>query len=149
MIHAWWEGHAYNDHNFGDTIGNTRQYGGGRPRIMAAMDALYGSMPLIFPFGAQYAWVNRNTKETFLYKMRLEDPETQYVINLAKPVAQLHARIGMLEMTDFEILSNDGFVQKTTFSDGTSVYANFGPGNSIYIDGIGEIPSESWKVYFK
>ena len=146
MIHTWWEVHGYNDSHFGRTVGNRFQYGGGRAKLMAAMDALYGGMPFVFPFGAQYGWKNQRSKETYLYRMRLEDPETQYALKLAKPVAKLHQEIGMLEMTDFEFISADGYVQKTCYEDGTEVYANFGPGNSQQIDGIGELAPESWVV---
>jgi len=148
MIHTWWEVHGYNDSHFGWHWGNGTQfqYGGGRAKIMSAMDALYGGMPFVFPFGAQYAWKSRSSSETFLYKMRINDPETMYALRLAKPVAKLHAKIGMLEMTDFEFLSDDGYVQKTIFEDGTEVYANFLHGNSQYINGIGELLPESWIV---
>ena len=144
MAHTWWEMHNYNGSHFGDECG-THQYGSGQPRIMAAMDALYGCPPQVFPFGSQYAWKTA-FKETYIYKMRLDDPETQYALSLAKPVAALHGEIGMLEMTDFEILSGDGNLQKTTFADGTVVYANFAVGNSRAVDGIGELQGESWRV---
>jgi hypothetical protein len=144
MTHTWWEMHSYNDHRFGGECG-THQYGSGQPRIMAAMDALYGCAPHVFPFGCQYAW-KTSYKETYIYRIRLEEPETQYALSLAKPVADLHESIGMLEMTGFEILSEDGNLQKTTFEDGTTVYANFSNANSMTIEGLGQLQGESWKV---
>ncbi len=67
-----------------------------------------------------------------------------FSLQLALPVAKLHEQIGMLEMTDFEFLSEDGYVQKTTFADGTRVYANFAPCVSKYMDGVGALQAESW-----
>ena len=143
MLHAWWEVHNYNSRFFGRDLGKY-QYGGGKTRLMAAMDALYGGMPDVFPFGAQYGWTG-NGSESFLYKFRFEDPETQLALREALPVAKLHERIGMLEMTDFEFLTDDGYVQKTVFADGTTVYANFSP-RERYIEGVGGLQGESWLV---
>jgi hypothetical protein len=143
MIHTWWEVNGYNDEHFGSHMGKY-QYGGGRPRLMSAMDALYGNPPFIFPFGAQYAWTGRE-RETILYKIRLEDPLTRIALHLAKEVAKLHERIGRLEMTDFSFLTPDGYVQKTTFTGGITVYANFAP-QLRYLPGVGTLERESWKV---
>jgi len=147
MMHTWWEVHNYNSRFFGRECGRF-QYGGGRTRLMAAMDALYGCMPDVFPFGAQYGWTGKGS-ETYLYKFRFEDAETQLALQLALPVARLHEEIGMLEMTDFEFVTGDGYVQKTTFADGTTVYANFGTQQSQYIEGVGGIQPESWVVVKK
>jgi hypothetical protein len=48
----------------------------------------------------------------------------QEALSAALPVTRLHKRIGMCELTGFEILSEDRLVQATTFSDGTRVVAN-------------------------
>ena len=143
MIHTWWEAHAYNDGRFGRDRAKY-QYGGGRPRLMSAMDALYGNPPFVFPFGAQYGWTG-NGKETFLYRYRQEDALTRLSLGLALEVAALHERIGKLEMLDFEFVTEDGYVQRTAFESGVSVYANFGPA-LYYIPGVGTIESESWKA---
>jgi len=143
MIHTWWEAHAYNDEHFGAHLGKY-QYGGGRPRLMSAMDALYGNPPFVFPFGAQYAWTGKE-RETVLYKIRLDDPLTMYALGLAREVSRLHERIGKLEMIDFSFVTPDGFIQKTTFAGGVSVYANFGP-QLKFLPGIGTLEKESWKV---
>lgn len=142
IMHTWWEPHNYNSRFFGGDFGRY-QYGGGKTRLMATMDALYGCPPDVFPFGAMYGWTGKG-RETFLYKFRFEDQDTQFALQLALPVAKLHEQIGMLEMTDFEFLSGDGNLQKTTFADGTQVYANFGAGRSKYIEGIGALQPESW-----
>ena len=147
MLHTWWEVHNYNSHYFGNTWGGGThyQYGGGRARLMSAMDALYGCVPDVFPFGAQYGWESADSKNTVPYRFRLEDVEVQHALKLAKPVAELHRRIGMQEMLSFEFLTNDGYVQKTVFADGTEVYANFGPKISNKIDGLGHaLNPESW-----
>ena len=141
IMHTWWEPHNYNSRFFArDT--KKYQYGGGKTRLMSTMDALYGCPPDVFPFGAMYGWTGRD-HETFLYRFRLEDKDTQFALEQALPVARLHERTGMLEMTRFDFLTEDGQVQKTVFADGTHVYANFSC-NPAYIDSIGSIQSESW-----
>jgi hypothetical protein len=142
IMHTWWEPHNYNSRFFGGDF-KKYQYGGGKTRLMATMDALYGCPPDVFPFGAMYGWTGKGS-ETFLYKFRFEDQDTQFALQLALPVARLHEKIGMLEMTDFEILSEDGYLQRTTFADGTQVYANFGVSRSKYMEGVGALQPESW-----
>jgi len=111
------------------------------------MDALYGCVPDIFPFGAHSAWTGNGVgMET--YRIKFEDHDVQIVLELAKKVAALHKEIGKLEMTDFEFLTADGYVQKTTFEDGTEVYANFSP-YIVYYEHTGTIKPESWVVVRK
>jgi hypothetical protein len=154
LIHSWWEVHNYNSPWFGRTRSPAYfEYGGGRPKLMAALDALMGCPPDVFPFGAQYGWTGRG-KETFLYQYRFEDPEVQIALGEALPVAQLHRRIGMHEMVDFKILSDDGYVQTSTFADGTRVVANFsrdivGERGGIghrFVDGVDTLMPESWQA---
>lgn len=142
MMHTWWEPHNYNVRYFCRDNG-MYQYGGGRPRLMASMDALYGSVPDVFPFGAMYGWQG-DEHSTFLYRNRFEDPETQLALQQALPVAKLHERIGMQEMTKFEFLTEDGTLQMSEFEDGTRVYANLGSSGPRYVDGVGGIQCESW-----
>ena len=115
------------------------------PRLMAASDALMGAIPDVFPFGSQYGWTGRG-KETYLYKIRFEDPEVQLALKLAKPVADLHRKIGKLEMVDFEILSDDGCVQRSVFADGTSVVANFSNFLRSERDDMMPLGAQSWRV---
>ena len=146
IIHSWWEVHNYNNHWFGGRIvgKNLYEYGGGRPRLMAALDALMGCPPDVFPFGAQYQYTGRG-RETFLFRFRFEDPVVQAALKEALPVARLHGRIGKLPMIDFRFLSEDGGVQQTIFADGTRVVANFTA--CEFKDGeIGSVGPESWKV---
>ncbi|MCJ7550209.1 MAG: glycoside hydrolase [Anaerolineae bacterium] len=155
MIHSWWEVHNYNSHWFGRTKATSPffEYGGGRPRLMAALDALMGCPPDVFPFGAQYGWTGRGT-ETFLYRYRFQDPEVQIALREALPVAKLHRRIGQCEMVHFKILSDDGYVQESAFSDGTRVVANFsrdviggtrGIGH-VVMEGVDCLTPQSWRV---
>ena len=122
LLHSWWEVHNYNSHYFSRTRAGDAlfEYGGGRPRLMAALDALMGAPPDLFPFGAQYGWTGRR-KETFLYRFRFDDPEVQLALRQALPVAQLHRRTGPQAMVHFRILSEDGYVQESAFADGTHV----------------------------
>ena len=134
MLHSWWEVHNYNNPWHGRTRGPAQfEYGGGRPRLQAALDALMGCPPDVFPFGAQYAYTGRG-KETFLYKFRFDDPEVQLALRAALPVARLHRRIGKQELVHFKILSEDGYVQESAFADGTHIVANFSR------DTLGEVP---------
>lgn len=146
MLHTWWEPHNYNTHYFNRTCaGGYMEYGGGKARLMAANDALMGAIPDVFPFGSQYGWTGRGN-DTYLYTICFEDPEVQAALKVAKPVAELHRRIGKLEMTGFEIISEDGCVQRSEFSDGTAVVANFS--NFLRGDyaGVPPIGAESWTI---
>jgi hypothetical protein len=154
MLHTWWEVHNYNNPWHGRTRGPQHyEYGGGRPRLQAALDALMGCPPDVFPFGAQYAYTGRG-KETFLYKYRSEDPEVQLALRAALPVAQLHRRIGKQEMVHFRFLSEDGYVQESAFADGTHIVANFSrdtiggtPGvTHTTQSGVESLLPESWTV---
>lgn len=155
MIHSWWEIHNYNNPWRGRTLmlDNCFEYGGGRPKLMAALDALMGCPPDVFPFGAQYGYSGHG-KETFLYRYRFEDPEVQLALREALPVARLHRRIGKQEMVHFKILSENGTVQETAFADGTHVVANFSrdfvgsiPGvDHAIVEGIDRLAPESWQV---
>jgi hypothetical protein len=155
VIHSWWEPHNYNNTYFGRTraVGPFFEYGGGRPRLQATLDALMGCPPDVFPFGAQYGWTGKGT-ETFTFRYRFEDPEVQAALRQALPVARLHRRIGPCEMVHFKILSEDGYVQESAFSDGTRVVANFsrdiyGPQQGIgyaATAGISSLLPESWVV---
>jgi hypothetical protein len=155
MIHSWWEIHSYNNPWRGRTLGCSGlfEYGGGRPHLQAALDALMGCPPDVFPFGAQYGYSGQG-KETFLYKYRFEDPEVQIALRAALPVAKLHRQIGKQEMVHFKILSEDGYVQESAFADGTRVVANFSrdfAGSTPGVDHrvIADLPAlgpESWLV---
>lgn len=146
ILHTWWEPHNYNTHYFNRTFAaGYMEYGGGKTRLMAANDALMGAIPDVFPFGSMYGWTGRGN-ETFLYKIRFEDPDVQFALREAKPVADLHRRIGKLEMTDFEILSDDGCVQRSVFKDGTSVIANFSNFLRCDSNDMQPLGAESWMI---
>lgn len=146
-IHTWWEVDNYNnpEHRtqFGRGQASRLMWGGGFPRLQAAMDALMGCPPDIFPFGAQYNYVPHAHPRTYLYRPSLDSAEVRDAIEAAKPVMALHRRIGKLEMTGHRLLTPDGAVQETSFADGTRVAANFAnvslPGPSGLV-----LPSESW-----
>ena len=148
LLHSWWEVHNYNSHYFGRTGAGAGlfEYGGGRPRLMAALDALMGAPPDLFPFGGQYGWTGRG-KETFLYQFRFDDAEVQVALRAALPVAQLHRRTGPQAMVHFKILSEDGYVQESAFADGTHVVANFSRDirGDNETDGNGPLMPESWR----
>ncbi len=146
IMHTWWEVHNYNNPHFfreGEPAGYY-QYGGGRPRLMAAMDALMGTPPDVMPCGAQYAWTGRGS-ETCLFTMHVEDEAVQEALKAALPVARLHRRIGPLAMVDFAFLSEDGCLQQTLFEDGTRVTANFDGKRRTLPDGT-EMEGESWRA---
>jgi hypothetical protein len=120
---------------------------------MAALDALMGCPPDVFPSGAQYGWTGRGT-ETFLYRYRFDDPEVQIALREALPVARLHRKIGQQEMVHFRILSEDGYVQESAFADGTRVIANFGRDvvggkrgiGHVVLEGVDSLLPESWMI---
>ena len=113
-------------------------------RKKAVMDALYGCPPNIFPFGSQYAWVGEMLKETYTYKVKLEDDTTQQAIKSALPVAKLHKKTGMHEMVSFDFVTDDLAVQTTTFSNGTRIVANISD-NDKETEEYGLIKANSWK----
>ncbi len=146
-IQDWWEVHNYNLHGGFQPaasphgIGTT---GCGRPELKAAIDALYGCPPNLFPFGKQYTWTNFETRETRSYLVRLEDESTQAAVRAALPVCRLHRRIGMCDMVSFEFLSEDRAVQATTFSDGTRIAANLGD-REAEAPGAAQLGPHSWQ----
>jgi hypothetical protein len=146
-VHDWWELHNYNA-NVGfplqelpDGLGRV---GSGEPQLKAAMDALYGCPPNLFPFGRQYGWVDAARGQTYSFLVRLEDPSVQEAIRAALPVARLHAKIGMCEMASLAFLSDDRLVQATTFSDGTRVTANLS-NEPRHVHDLGLLPAHSWR----
>ncbi len=146
MIHSWWEVHNYNAPYFnGMPETDMFEYGGGMPDMQSALDALMGCPPDVFPFGAQYAW-SGNARETYAYRFRFEDESVQYALKKALPVAKLHEKTGMLEMTDFTFLSADGCIQRTVFGGKIEVTANFSNRLVQGVPGIGAMAPQSWQA---
>jgi hypothetical protein len=148
MVHQWWEMDTYNavpGHSLplkGSRFGHT---GSGGAAAKAAMDALYGSPPQVFPFGRQYGWVDLGSRRSFSYTIQLADREVQRALEAALPMTRLHAKVGKQEMVSFEFLSEDGALQASAFADGTRVVANFSnlPREAA---GVGQVPPESWRA---
>ena len=143
MIHDWWEVHNYNAHTGFDHDLFVGHKAPGFPHEKAALDALYGSPPNVFPFGRQYEWVNLEKRITRSFSVAFEDAAVQEALAAALPVTKLHRRIGPLELVSHEFLSDDGAVQATVFADGTRVIANFGDAPFV-VDGVGEVGAKSW-----
>ena len=78
-----------------------------------------------------------------LYRFRFDDTETQHALKLALPVAENHAKVGMLEMTDFEFLTDNYNLQRTIFEDGTTIYANFAL-STLHHPDCGSLLPRSW-----
>jgi len=144
-VHNWWETYGYNPvpgmhvqkNNFFGLVGS-----GAGPK-MAAQDALYGSPPQVFPFGRQYAWMDIQSRRTFSFCIQLADREVQTALQAALPVAQLHRRIGKLEMLSFEFVTPDAAVQTTQFTDGTRIVANIS--DKVRETSYGKLAANSWK----
>jgi len=143
-IHDWWELDNYNEHSFQGRVGRFGYAGCGFARKKAAMDALYGLPPNVFPFGKQYVWVDLARRTTRSFRVTLDDTSVQLAISAALPVCRLHRRIGMMDLVAFEFLSDDLSVQRTTFADGTRVVANFSDGPRETDDG--PLAPDSWRV---
>lgn len=143
MIHDWWEVHNYNAHaNFDNVLRFGRKVDG-FPYEKAAMDALYGCPPNVFPFGRQYQWVDFAARTTRSFVVHFDDSAVQEALAAALPVTRLHRRIGPLELLSHEYLTEDGGVQATTFADGTRVIANF-TSAACHVDEVGEMKAKSW-----
>ena len=147
-IHMWWEVDNYNNFEHRTQFGRGQtgrlNWGGGALRQQAAIDALLGCPPDIFPFGLQYNYVPHSHPKIYTYRFRLEDPLVAEAIELAKPVAQLHRRIGKLEMVEHRMHRPDGALQETVFADGTRVIANFA--NVALEAPGGPLAPETWIV---
>ncbi len=145
IVQDWWELHNYNATG---GFAHTTQWGcqrDGAPRLKAAMDALYGCPPNVFPFGKQYRWVDRAAGRTESFTVRLEEPSVQEALAVALPVAQAHRRTGPQELLSHVFLSADGAVQRTEFADGTLVFANFGD-RPVQVPEAGQLDALSWKL---
>ncbi|MFB3894390.1 MAG: hypothetical protein ACE15C_20490 [Phycisphaerae bacterium] len=146
VVHDWWEVHNYN--SLGDKFRHTYRWGvkdSGFPRLKAAMDALMGCPPNVFPFGSQYYWNPPGTPNTAEFTLTLDDPSVQEALEAALPVTRLHRRIGKCSLDSHEFLSEDGAVQTTTFSDGTRVVANF-DSRPREAPGVGQVQPEGWRL---
>lgn len=143
-VHDWWELHNYNANpGFGLSSQRFGRTGSGCPEKKAAMDALYGCPPNLFPFGKQYAWLDWETRRTFAFRMSLEDEQVQRAIRAALPLIRLHKRIGRCELLSFDAVTPDFAVQTTTYSDGTRVVANISD-EDRETDEFGRLPANTW-----
>jgi hypothetical protein len=143
LVHDWWELHNYNA--AGGFVATSR-WGcqrDGAPRHKAAMDALYGCPPNVFPFGRQYRWVDRAACTTESYAVRLHDSPVQEALAAALPVARLHRRTAPQELLSHAFLTEDGAVQRTAFADGTVVFANFGD-RAATVPQVGRLGPVCW-----
>ncbi|MHC4713708.1 MAG: hypothetical protein ACYTAN_10630 [Planctomycetota bacterium] len=149
LVHDWWEIDNYNNPRHRNQGGRDKAYfplGGGWARLQAAQDALAGWPPNVFPFGAQYAFVEGEMfKGTELYRFDLDDPAVKEALEHALPVARLHRRVGKLACIAHETFDGDGCLQATTFADGTRVAANFSD-KPAEIPGFGLVESRSWQA---
>jgi len=148
-IHTWWEVDNYNNpehrSQFGRGYPARFWWGGGFPRRQAAIDALMGAPPDLFPFGAQYCFVPHAHPKTYVYRPSLNDELVRQAIEVAKPVMALHARVGRLELLDHRLHQPDGSIQETVFADGTRVTANFADVAQETPGGI-VMPPQSWRA---
>lgn len=143
-IHDWWELHNYNEHPFAHTWNESIGIvGTGRPGKKAAMDALYGCPPNVFPFGKQYGWIDINARKTFSFLIRLTDASVQEALTAALPVTKLHKRIGMCELVSFDFVTADHAVQTTLFSDGTRIVGNISDTDARTSE-YGTVAANSW-----
>lgn len=144
--HVWWEIYNYNAlPGAGLAVNRYGLVGAGQAQRKAALDALYGCPPHVFPFGRQYAWTDIGNRRTFSYQIHVDDREVQRALACALPVTQLHRRVGKLDMVAFEFLTGDHSVQATTFADGTRVVANLGQ-KTEEVPGVGRLAPEAWTV---
>ena len=148
---TWWEVDNYNNfkHRSQFGRGHTWRYpfGGGGGRLQAAIDALEGTPPDIFPFGKQYNFTPNKEKKVYTYTMSLDDPLVQESIEMAKPVMALNKRVGKLELIEHKLHRPDGAVQETVFADGTRVIANFSNA-ALEAPEVGLLPGETWKMLY-
>jgi len=144
-VHQYWELHTYNltpGFQSDDGIAHT---GAGRAEKKAAMDALYGSPPQVFPFGRQYYFPEGyEAHKTASYDVHVEDAEVARALRAALPVARLHKEIGKHEMLSFDFVTEDYAVQTSLFADGTRIVANISDEEKA-TPAYGRLPANSWK----
>ena len=145
-IHHWWELHTYNQTPFGFAggDGDGADSAAGRPEKKAAMDALYGCPPLVFPFGRQYGWSDFATRRSFSDEIDIGSPEVQRALRAALPVTRLHRKIGRCEMLSFDFVTDDFAVQTSQFDDGTRIVANISD-QEKQTDDFGALAPNTWK----
>ena len=146
-MHVWWECDSYNNPHHqtqGRRDTHAAPSGGGKPLDQSLLDALQGTPPNVFVCGRMYRpadGVDFSTGSEY-YDITFENETTQLALELAKPVADLHRRIGAQQMVGYEVLTQDGRVQRTIFKDGTVVTVNFG--DAVWHDGILTLAGKTW-----
>jgi hypothetical protein len=148
-MHVWWECDSYNNPHH-QTQGHRNRHavkaGGGQALEQSLLDALQGTPPNVFLCGKMYRpsdGVHFSNGATY-YDISFEDEATQQALALAKPVADLHRKVGTQQIVGYDMLTSDARVQRATFRDGTTVTVNFG--ETSWSDGTLELDSKSWKV---
>ena len=148
-MHVWWECDSYNN-PYHQTQGRRDAHavpaGGGKPLEQSLLDALQGTPPNVFVCGRMYRPADGVdfASGSEYYDVALEDELTQLALKLAKPVADLHRQVGNKQITAYEILTQDGRVQRTEFKDGTVVTVNFG--DTSWSDGSLTTRGKAWTI---
>ncbi|MBO7743701.1 hypothetical protein I8J29_05800 [Paenibacillus sp. MWE-103] len=148
-MNVWWECDSYNNPH------HQRQHhrdlyvtpaGGGKALEQSLWDALQGTPPHVFLCGKMY----RPADDVFFsngytfYEMDFHDEQTQYALMLAKPIADLHQKVGRQRIVAYDALTKNGQVQRTAFQDGTVVTVNFG--DASWTDGQQVYEPKSWTL---
>jgi hypothetical protein len=146
-MNVWWECDSYNNPYHASQHRRDRHVtpsGGGRALDQSLWDALQGTPPHVFLCGKMYRPADGVyfANGYSFYDIHFADDATQEALRLAKPVADLHRKIGMQRMTGYEILTKYGTVQRTGFEDGTVVTVNFG--TEEWHDGERQYKAKSW-----
>ena len=98
---------------WGDSTGHLRQAAPELGYKQDAFNVLYGTIPLY--------WNNRE------FSYRWDQPDTrERLLESYRNTCKLHEQIAFAEMVSHEFVTRDRAVQKSTFSDGTQVWVNFG-----------------------
>lgn len=98
-------------------------------KTQALTEMLYGTMPL--------------------YNLNLEELEKHgdFINKFYSVFSPLHRKIATMPLTKFEILTDDRWVQKSTFGDSVEVVVNYKSETFVYNEK--EIPVESAMVFYK
>jgi hypothetical protein len=148
-MNVWWEADSYNNPHHQQQHHRDRHAapaGGGKALQQSLWDALQGTPPNVFLCGKMYRPADGVdfAKGYDFYEIHFNEESTRQALKLAKPVADLHRKVGKEQMTGYEILTSDGRVQRTTFKDGTTVTVNFG--KESWKDGVTVYKPESWSA---
>ena len=112
-------------------------------------DIMAGNPPTLSPCGCVFNMNLLDPKNPIELKwVTYDDPRTQRILRDALPVAQNHARYGLLRIDSQQYLDEPRLVSRTVYEDGTAFYVNFGC-EPFRTESGETVPGRDWIVSVK